>query len=86
MIEIDNCAEVNKEGECLMCNKGILISKDKKCLKENKCELPNCDFCTRDENDNERCAMCDDDYSIKLVDKKTVCIEEVSEETEDCHY
>ena len=57
-INILRCIELNDEGKCAMCEKGILV-KDGVCNKDNECSIRDCDFCSLDAEGNERCTICD---------------------------
>jgi hypothetical protein len=78
---IENCAEENAQGMCIMCKKGIKI-KAGVCLKENKCETPNCDYCaeiSRVDMNVEVCQICDEDYAIQLLpDGLKSCVKETN--------
>ena len=48
-----------------MCKEGIRV-KDGLCNPENKCQTENCDFCTVDQNDVEKCTICDTGFVIQI--------------------
>ncbi len=82
-IEIEDCAEVDEEGDCVMCKKNVKVVEGE-CLEENECTLENCGYCTNIEG-IEQCAICDNDYAIRMVEGDRVCVDE-NEMTEHCLY
>ena len=68
-----------------MCEKGILVNEEGVCDSDNECQLDDCDFCTRNDDGSERCALCESDEVLRFTENgQTECISEESDETEDC--
>ena len=63
-ISVENCDVLASDTEkCEICSKGILVSADGKCVKNNKCRKKNCDYCTLN-GTIETCERCVTGYAI----------------------
>jgi hypothetical protein len=81
-IEIENCLIVNNKNECLECDDRILIQNGK-CDTNNKCLTKNCVRCALNEENKEKCVMCEDGFGVVANNGVNTC---VSTQITKCHY
>ena len=62
-IEQEYCAKLDSNNEeCFYCNKGILIDSRGRCNPDNRCRMTGCNYCYLDDNNEERCMICEAPY------------------------
>merc|ERR1711976_469164 len=85
-IPFKNCLVLKSADSCKICKDSFLPHNNKCSNSTKKCSIKNCNLCSLDNNNKEKCFFCDDGYAV-FYDKNnnTTCIKE-NDNNQNCHY